>query len=372
MSSTQIFRSTLAVLAGIAVGYMVLKSIHILIVLLVAILIASAIRPFVERMVAFGIPTGLATILIYLGMALAIVVFTAGILPPVIEQLADYIEHDWQLTLRIVQAKDEVENIMATLLGREIDLINNEDVHTATTNFAEQVRTTAPFYADDFGQVLGDAVLVFVMGVYWLSSREKTVLFMLQFVPNSKREAFRRILNEIERSMGSYVRGLVIISVIVGFANFLVLTLLGVPNATMLGVIMGIATAIPIVGGYIGGGTVTFLAMLSSPLHGVFAFMTAFAIQQFENYVLTPRIMSQSTGMNPLLVMLAVFVGFSLRGVMGAMVAIPVLGIVAILIRYFVIEPYVQNLSEYTVEDGVAIFQTSGKESEPTPVLNNG
>jgi predicted PurR-regulated permease PerM len=202
------------------------------------------------------------------------------------------------------------------------------------------------------------------MGLYWLTSRDSAVNFLTRLFAPKHQERAIEIITEIENSLGSYMSGIILVALIVGIANFVLLMIFGVTNAATLSFIIGFTTIIPIVGGLIGGALATFLALLTSPLNGLIVFVVFILMQQLENHVLTPRVMSRSVGLDPLLVIVGVFVGFALGGVVGAIVSIPVMGTLAILIRYLILEPYQQNLQSYHVEDGVILFNG---EAKPTP-----
>jgi predicted PurR-regulated permease PerM len=91
------------------------------------------------------------------------------------------------------------------------------------------------------------------------------------------------------------------------------------------------------------------------------------AVQQIEVHYLTPRTMARSIGVDPLLVMVAVFVGFALYGVIGAIIAVPVLSTLNVLTREFVITPRQQQVAPYSMEEGVPVFNTPAAEP-PTPI----
>jgi predicted PurR-regulated permease PerM len=366
MSTRQVFTSTLAVLAGLATGYILLTSLRMLIVLLIAIIIASAVRPMIERLVLLRIPTGAAVPLIYAGITLFVVILSFAVLPPIINQFADYLQNDWRLANRIIVTKNWMETNLSRLTGDAVVIGDDESIRTTTSQLVEEIRSTGPELLNDVGGLLGELVLVIVMGVYWLGAREKSIDFVTRLVPPRYRENTNEALREIEVSMGTYTRGIVFVALFVGFANFLILLLLRVPNAATYAFIIGVTTMLPVIGGFIGGGTATLLALLGSPLHGLAVFGTFVAVQQIEVHYLTPRTMSRSVGVDPLLVMVAVFVGFALYGVIGAVISVPVLGTINVLLREFVIEPRKEEVAPYSLEGGVPIFKVG--DTPVTPV----
>lgn len=368
MNPRQIFVATLAVLAAIATGYVLFMSLRILITLLVAILIASATRPFTNRLIRWGVPEGAAVPVTYGGILLVMVLMFIVILPPIVNQLASYLSNEGRLASRIVIANHWLETNLSSLTGQEVKLTDATAIREATSSLLENVRVTAPDMIDDIGEIIGDAVLVIVMGLYWLVSRDKAVSFLTQLIPIENRQRTYDALLEIEGSMGSYIRGLILVALFIGIANFIALTLLSVPNAATYSFVVGAATILPVVGGLIGGILVTVLALLSSPIHGLIVFAVFLIMQQIEAHYLTPRIMSKSVSVDPLLVLVAVFVGFALYGVIGAIISIPILGALTVLMREFVIKPHQVKVATYTVEEGVPVFKASdGSETIVSP-----
>ncbi|MBK8020774.1 MAG: AI-2E family transporter [Chloroflexi bacterium] len=357
MKARQVFIATLAVLAGLAVGYIVLTSVRILVILLLAIIVASSARPLVARLTRLGLSVGIAIPLIYAGILFSVLILFLVVLPPVLNQATTYLENDWRLANRIILTKSWLEERLTLLTEQEVVLADNETIRETITATLTNIRRTAPDMLDDVGGVLGETVLIIVMGIYWLTAREKSILFVTRLVPTNYRLQTQEALREIEDTMGAYTRGMVFVALFVGLANFAILALLRIPNAATYGFIVGITTMLPIIGGLIGGGLATLLALLGSPIHGLAVFAVFVLVQQVEVHYLTPRTMSRSIGVDPLLVMVAVFVGFALYGVVGAIIAIPLLGTVNVLLRTFVVEPRQERVAPYAMEEGVPVFR---------------
>jgi predicted PurR-regulated permease PerM len=374
MSAQQVFRNTLIVVLTLAVAYTLWASIRILIVLLVAIIVASAVRPSVLWLKNRRIPEGLAILIIYAAIALAIFVLAVLVLPPAARQFAGYIENEQNLATRLIDAQNWIQTTIQDRTGSTVTLLDPEGIRTTITHIVTELKATAPALAGEFGGLLGDFVLVFVIGVYWLTSRDQAVAFVLQLFPIGQRAMVATIIQEIETSLGLYVRGIVLVCLFVGVANFAILSLFQVPNAVTLGFIVGITTALPIIGGYVGAGTAVLLALLSSPLHALFAMISFVLVQQVENHYLTPRVMSRSVGLNPILIIVFLFIGFAVGGVIGALISVPLAGTLTILLRHLVIEPRKEENAPQFVEGGILIpgrleRAPAAKETKPTPTV---
>lgn len=367
MTAQQVFRNTIVVLGTLALAYVLLMSVRILIVLLVALIIASAARPLIVRLTQWRIPQGLAILLVYIAIGIIIVSLFVLVLPPVFEQISNYIENDWSLANRIVFARNWVERTLNQDMGQNVQLPDEEQIRTTIGDIVTQIRAAIPAMVTELSGTLGEAILTFVIGVYWLTSRDNALNFMLQLFSVKHREEIRATFDEIETSLGNYVRGVVLVASFVGIANFAILTLLRVPNAATLGFIIGITTMLPVIGGFLGGGLATLLALLSQPLYAVITFATFVGVQQIETHYLTPRMMSRSIGIDPILVIVAVFVGFALAGVIGGLISVPIVGIIYILLRRWIIEPRKASMTPYTIQDGLIVLNSVSQPDEQEP-----
>lgn len=344
MSTRQTLQNTLVVLLTLAVAYIFIISLRITIILLLAIIIASALRPVIERMIRIGIPRSVAIISTYIVLISGILLLALAILPPIVNQIISYIEHDERLVFRILRAQYWVENLIESLTGNEVNLVQPEQVREAVSSLVQSIRDNAPNLVDDLGNLIADTVLIFVMGAYWLTAHEQVKQFIVQLFHEKYRERVDTVLDNIEYTMGGYVRGVATVASIVGVLNFIGYTVLGVPNALTLAFIVGTTTTIPMIGGHIGGISVVFLTIVTNPTYIFGAFIVYFVVTQFENYYLSPRIMSNYANINPLLVIVYTLIGFILFGITGAIIAVPVMGVVHILITRLIIEPYQSTL----------------------------
>lgn len=351
MSTRQTLQNTLVVLSTLAVAYIFLISLRIIIILIVAIIIASALRPIIGRMIRFGVPESVAIITTYFVLISAMLLLSLAILPPIVNQIIGYIEHDQRLVFRILRAQYWVQDLIRNMTGNEVTLVEPQQVQDAVSGLVDSIRETAPNMVSDLGSLLADTVLIFVMGAYWLTSHQRAKDFIVQLFQDKYREHADNILDEIEVTMGGYVRGVVTVASIVGVLNFIGFTLLGVPNALTLSFIVGTTTTIPMIGGHIGGITVVFLTMVTNPVYVLSAFIVYFIVQQFENYYLTPRIMSSNSNINPLLVIVYTMIGFILFGVTGALIAVPIMGVAHILLMHLIIEPHQSTLKQEVITE---------------------
>jgi len=363
MSLTHIFKATLVFLAALAFAYIFVLTINVWVSLLIAILVASAVRPAILRLMRWRIPQGIAVLIVYVGLATVTITLLVIVLPPVVNEFVGYIQNDDRLANRIISAQSWVQQTITQITGSEFELgITPEEIRASISDIAEQVRVTAPSLVGNATGFLGEFILIIVMGLYWVTSRERAEAFLIELVPAHRRGQLRLIFDEIEGGLGSYVRGIVLVSVIVGVLSFIILAVLRVPGAGTISFFYAVATAIPIIGGLIGVVLATFLALLTSPLNAVIVLIVTFFLQQVENYYLTPRVMSKGTDFDPLLVIIFVALGFSLGGIMGSLIAIPVAGTASILIKHLILEQRKASVAPSKVEGGILLLSSDQHE----------
>lgn len=358
MTVQQVFKATVVVLLTLAAAYALLLSARILIVLIVAILIASAIRPLIAALMHWRVPEGLAIVLVYFSLATSITVISVAIVPPLVNQVAFYLENDSWLAYRIITAQEWIENELSTMANDEVALVTPDQTREAVADLVRQVRRIIPDMVNGLGATLGEAILIFVMGAYWLTSHGKAIGFMTDLFPGPYRDKAETIINEIEVSVGSYMRGVVFISVIVGLLNFAVMHVLNVPNALTLSFLVAVTSMVPMIGGLIGAVIAGFLTVVVSPPAIPVVVLTVLIIHQFENYYLAPRIKSNRIGVDPLLIIVYTAIGFVMLGLIGALIAVPIMGALHIIFLHLVLEPHKVSIEGYQSEDDILLTTT--------------
>ena len=151
--------------------------------------------------------------------------------------------------------------------------------------------------------------------------------------PEQSQARWRRVGHDIYRTVGGYVTGNILISLIAGASITIVLLILGVPYAVALGLIVAFLDLIPLAGATIAGIIVCVVAFLHSIPAGIVAAIFFVLYQQLENHFLQPVIYGRTVQLSPLAVLVSVLVGAELAGILGALAAIPVAGAIQVVVR---------------------------------------
>ena len=181
--------------------------------------------------------------------------------------------------------------------------------------------------------VLGGTTIV--IAFYLIADHERVQGFLFALLPRRYHVRTARVLLDMERVVGGYMRGQAITSLCIGVFVFLLLQVTGVPAALPLAILAAFADLIPLVGGVLAVAPSVLFALTIGPLQAVIVLVALVIYQQFENHLLLPRVYGQSLHISPLAVIVALLVGGTLLGVVGALLALPMAAGIHVLIENY-------------------------------------
>lgn len=295
---------------------------HLGLVVLLAIVVAFILAPVVkrfERAIHRRAPAVILTILLVLVVLLGLIALVAAPLVTESSKLAD------QIPTYVAQLQSTAP---VTILGYQIPDEVRAQAGAALGSVGGALAGQAVTIVVGLVSGLVDLFLVLIIALYLLLDVRRIRTGLLRVLPKRWREHFESVEVEVVRVFGAYVRGQLILAVIVGASATLVLLLLGVPYALVLGLFAGLAELIPMLGPILGAVPAVLVALFQ-PFPLVLWVVIAFiVIQQLESNLLVPRISGHAVGLHPLAAMLVLLVGFEVAGVVGALFAVPIAGIV--------------------------------------------
>jgi predicted PurR-regulated permease PerM len=327
-----IVRITLIIVAVALMLYLIYRLRRPITWLFIATFLAVALsRPvnFLNRYVR----RGLAITAVYLGMLATVVGLALLLIPPIINEINDVADN----APRYAQDVREYVQKNDTLRNLEEDYEITEKLETEASKLPEKLGGAAGLLRDiGFGLVnsIFALVTILVLTAFILAGGRGWVESGLATQPPERAERLRRVLEGIAQAISGYVNGALLISFIDGAMAFLVLTVLDVPFAAPLAVVMGFMSLIPLVGATIGAvlvGIVT--AFADFPRDTIVWTIYAVVYQQFENNVIQPQVQRRTVQVNPFVVLVSVLFGATLLGVLGALVAIPIAASIQIVLK---------------------------------------
>ena len=289
----------------------------------IAMFLALALNPAVDWLQSRGLRRGLAVACAYVGALLAIAAIGATFIPTLIDQVNSFVdavpgyvedltsgqgrlgflERDYQITEKVREAIGEGG------AGRVLGVSGTALAITKSVVSAVVAIVTIAFIT----------LFMLLEGPAWVER-----IFTL--IPSESQARWRAVGNDIYRTVGGYVTGNLLISLIAGVVSTLVLLAMGVPYAVALGLLVAILDLIPLAGATIAAILVTTVAFLHTTPAGIVVLIFFLVYQQLENHVLQPVVYGRTVKLSPLAVLIAVLIGAELAGVIGALAAIPVAG----------------------------------------------
>ena len=183
------------------------------------------------------------------------------------------------------------------------------------------------------GTAIAALLTIFVMTALMLLDGPRILRNVSNALPDDRRERIAHVAADSARAVTGYMAGNLLISLIAGTLAFIFLLILDVPFAGVLAVLVAVLDLIPLVGATLAAIIVTITAFFTGPVAGIASIIFFVVYQQFENHVLQPVVQSRTVQLSPLVVLVAVIVGVELAGVLGALLAIPVAGIIQVIGR---------------------------------------
>lgn len=367
MELRQFFFKTL-ILVGTLIGLYALFQLRgMLLLFFGAILFASTIRPAVVFLKDHGVPPILSILVIYLGFLASLVAIILILFPSVLASIRDLLDSQTTILLALEGALRRIEFSAATGAGISLSLPTTEDLQRQLAQFQVSAQQHFDTYFLDGFALASESVILFVLAFYWLTERDRIEAAGLRMLPLRHRERFVSIINEIESTLGAFVRGQTILCVTVGVLAFIALSLVGVRSAVVLAVFAGVAEAIPMIGPIIGALPAVLVALMESPEKAVLVAVAYLVIQQFEANILVPKVMERQVGLSPLVVLLALTSGNLLGGIGGALVAIPIAAALKILVQELIVAPSVEANQFPRVGNAVLLTESGKAPLAPAP-----
>lgn len=328
-------RVVFKVLLVIGIAWLAVEAIGQLTGLLVQIAIAAflavAADPLVRRMERRGIGRGRAVLVVMLGAIAFIALVVAIFIPPLVDQADNLIEAAPEMV------QDVRDSSWYERLDREYDIVDRASEQAASLpgRVSNQLGTVLAAVA---AGLLGTITILFLT-VFLLLGGGQVVEGVVRVFPKLAERRWWSIVHGAYSGIAAYVGGVIVIAMIAGTVMTVTALSLGLPYALPLGLWMGMLVVIPLIGATIGAIPAVIVAFVSGGVvKGIVMLVVVIAYQQLENIVIQPRVQGKAASLSPFVVFLSVLVGSQLLGVLGALFAVPVAGVIGIFIQQLVLD----------------------------------
>lgn len=311
----------------------------VLVLFIVAGLIALILNPAVAFLQRRRLPRGLAVLAVYLAFFLAVAGIGLLVANPISNQVQKFANN---LPHLVDEANKQLESLQRSLNkdGLHVHLVKQGK--TALQTIQEKVEKSASKLASSGAGLLSqaagvifDLVLIFVLSVYMLLYGEQVGRLVRKVMPSGDGTHADDYPHLVQRAVSRYVGGQLLFSVIMGTSTGVCLWLFGTlgifPDgsryAIAFGVFYGVMELVPYIGPILGAAPPTAVALFTKPIAAVWLVALFVALQQFEGHIVAPQVFGHTLRINPILVIFALLLGLHVDGIVGALIALPILSV---------------------------------------------
>ncbi len=324
------FRTIILLVGTIFLIWVLLQIWGILLQVFLAFLLATALLPLVRRLENRGMPKAAASAVVFVGLIALIAGFFGVIVPPLIEQGQSFVDNAPAYLERFEGFINQYPSLAEQYEKlKESGLGGDETGQGAASLPVDQVIQVSAGIVSR----VANTFFVLVMTFYLLLEGDRTWTFLSRYFTPRLRFRFRRAYPEITRVVSGYVMGQAINSLSFGVFAFVSMWILGVPEPLLLGVLAAVFDAVPIVGVPVATIPALLLALTVSWQTALIVLILYVVYQQFENYVMVPRVFGNTLQVSALSILVGVLVGGQLLGVIGIILSLPLTASIPVLER---------------------------------------
>jgi predicted PurR-regulated permease PerM len=323
--------TVLVTIIGVAIALEVIWiARHVIVWILISLFLALAMNPAVEFFQRRGIRRrGLAAGLTYVLVLAALAAIGALFVPTVIDQVSEFVRKVPDYVRDITQGKGrlgflETKYQIAERIRSAVDSGGAQKVLGLSGTAISVTKGVITI-------VIGIVTIAFLT-FFMLLEGPSWVDRFYALLPEHSQPRWRKVGYDIYRTVGGYVTGNLLISLIAGVSATIVLLILGVPYAVALGLLVAILDLIPLAGATLALIVVGAVALLHSTVAGIVVVAFFIVYQQVENHLLQPIVYGRTVQLSPLVVLIGVLIGAELAGILGALGAIPVAGAIQVIV----------------------------------------
>jgi len=307
---------TIFILLGIVAGVWVLGQLRtVMTVLTIALVMVGTFDPLVAWLEKRGFGRGRALVLVFAVAGLALITVLVLMVPPLIAQLLSLIDEAPRQRSNLVHSLQDYswsKPFVKTLMDLPVD------------DLGKRATSAMIGYSTDLLEVVGYGISTLFLSIYLLADPVRSKGLLYAVIPRHHHVKLAKVLLELKVIVGGYMRGQLITSASIAVFVFILLTAFGADNALALSLFAGLTDIIPFVGGYVASAPVIIAVIPAgtSAVIGVTILMVLY--QEFESRILVPRVYGRTLRLPPAIVLVALLVGGTLAGIVGALLALPI------------------------------------------------
>jgi predicted PurR-regulated permease PerM len=332
--------ATLILISIAACFWILYRFSQVVLILFIAILIGTVIRPMVTWLYRRGLPRMIGGIFVYFLLLTLLAGFVLLLYPFVAEQSE----------MIIASVPGYYQSLRGSMMGSSNLFIEqlsgfmpvNLDLPMLDQRTGQQTLDSAGqavVFVSSAANIIFIGAAVLLLAFYWTLYGSRTLQTLIVLLPTGQRQRTRILVHAMEAKVGAYIAGQGVLCLSIFILSLAAYMLIGLPFPLVLALAAGIMEIVPMVGPLIGAIPAAIIALTISPSMLIWVVVATIVIQQVENSLLVPRVMRKTVGVNPFVSLLAIFAFSTLFGIVGALIAIPIAAILQLLLDRFVFDP---------------------------------
>lgn len=322
-------RTLFLILATILGAWLVVQLWTVVLVVIFALILVGTLNPLILALNRRGLARGWAVLLVFVGLLAVTSVLVLVTLPPLAGQVMELLE----------EAPARRDALIVWLQGRPLTTPLAQMVRdSGSSELITSLGTTALSYSSQALLVLGYAATSIILAFYILADNQRTLGGLYAVVPRRYHVRLARILIELEVIVGGYVRGQLITSGAIALFMFGLLTICGVSNALPIAVFAGLADVLPFVGALLAITPAALAALKVDSSVAILVLVVMIVYMEFESRILIPRVYGRVLRLSAATVIVALLIGGTLLGILGALLALPIAAGLLMIVRELRVE----------------------------------
>ncbi len=336
---------------------------------IIAIIFAYIIDPIVNYLERKGVKRQFGVIIVYISVILIFGILIVSVIPKTINEISNLLTSlPAMVDTLIKEVNSFVSNVFAKFnIELPENLINvyketnpkvNGDVETPqiVSDILNSIRATInDVITKAQGSLMGSLsnvlskvygfltsafrlILIIIFSFYFAVDKEKFLLKVKRAIPNKYREDISYLTSNIDTALQQFIRGRMLMAIFVGLITMAYLLVLRVDFAIIIGLITCVADIIPYIGPFLGCAPAVLFAFMDSPMKALWVLILFVIVQWVENNILAPKLIGDSTGLNPLVILISIIIGGGIFGVWGMVISVPLMSIIFILVDFIKIK----------------------------------
>lgn len=338
-------KSLVLVALGVLLFFYASEILGVLVILFFSFILTSAVMPIYQSLRDKGMSKFLSIFVVYFSFIILVLLLVGLIIIPFGNQIGSLISDIPNVVNQLMASLSSLQLPFLEIDQATIELSIQEYVNELSANFVPTVTTGFGSVWGFVGAALsafGGGFVAFMaavtVSIYTVVDHDYLIdNYVLRFVDAKERLIVRKLIYDVEVRLGKWLVGEAVLMLIIGVMSWILLVVLGVPFAFSLAVIAGLLEMVPNIGPAVAAFFAVPMATIDGGLGiGVLTFAGYIVIQQLENNFIVPKIMSNAAGLRPIIVIVGMLFGFSIGGVLGGLLTVPLLGIAKIGFDFYV------------------------------------